>query len=547
MTDTFDLGLSSIPLVAPVVVDRSGQPILGSTTIVVEIRQIGTSNRWDFTGDTFRTSGWTTRQGALAQVDSTLDPGVYERTAGWVATNVAAGTYLVTYRDTSGAAANLPAYEAIRLVASTAAPSAAAISAQVNADLTSAHGSGDYRTPATVTLADGSLTAAKVGAGFVDVVQLGLATRAAELFDVEIVTTPSGESIYFPYFKGGSPVLGATLSMSVSRIGIVMVEGVPTEAFETLDFSAEIFVAPADNTVPTIAMEPLDAAYPGIYTQHFSQEFPGNAVSPDIYTVWIYDGAQLVGMGRLRIGMADTIIATGADVAALPATLAGAHGAGSWATATGFATPTNVTDGVTATLAGIVSAHGAGSYVTASVAGLATSSDVATAVAAIEAYGQAHWQTATGFAVPGDAMTLADGALLPAKIGAGFVNAMQANLALEASLTAMKGASFDGATDSLRAMRVLVSALPTVGAPSAATIRDAVWAASDDAPTAGSRGWELWRLAQWGTETNPKKIVGNELRLYTPGLGSVLATVTLHDAAGNDIAPGTGEPAQYLP
>jgi hypothetical protein len=60
-------------------------------------------------------------------------------------------------------------------------------------------------------------------------------------------------------------------------------------------------------------------------------------------------------------------------IGALPATLAGAHGAGSWATATGFA----------------------------------TAADVAASTAAIEAYGQAHWVTA-------DISTLATAASLAA-------------------------------------------------------------------------------------------------------------------------------------
>ena len=53
MIDNFELGLSSIPLVSPVLLDRSGQPITGSTTIVAEIRRVGTSDRWDFNDNTF--------------------------------------------------------------------------------------------------------------------------------------------------------------------------------------------------------------------------------------------------------------------------------------------------------------------------------------------------------------------------------------------------------------------------------------------------------------------------------------------------------------
>ncbi len=150
-------------------------------------------------------------------------------------------------------------------------------------------------------------------------------------------------------------------------------------------------------------------------------------------------------------------------------------------------------------------------------------------------------------AVPGSAMTLSDGALLPAKIGAGFVTAMQSGLALEATLTDIKGASFSTGTDSLRAIRVLVSALPTTTAPTAAENATAVWAKAWGTPDAGTYGWMLYRLGQWGTEIAQKRIVGQNLLLQSIGGGTTYATVPLKDVDGGVITPGVGDPAQYLP
>lgn len=376
MIDNFELGLSSIPLVTPVLLDRSGQPITGSTSIVAEIRRVGTSDRWDFNDNTFKTSGWTTRQGPLAQVDAGLDAGVYESAAGWVAAAVVAGVYLVTYRDTSGVA--LPATEAFRLG--------------------------------------------------------GPAETVTTKLDV---TT------------GSRAAAGAEMALIDNAV-----------------------------TAAKIATDAIDA-----------------------------DGLKADAVTKIQAGLATTTdVTTARDHIE-------AHGDAAWATATGFASTAELGAAVLAVLAGITTDHGAGSYLAPAT------------------------------------VVLTDASLTAAKVGAGFVSTITAGIAttaqLDAHALAIKGASFDTNTDALRAIRVLVSALPA--APDVASIRDAVWADDDAAPVAGTRRWELWRMAQWITETNPKKIVGQELRLYTPGLGAVLAAILLKDAASNDIEPGAGEPAQYLP
>jgi len=197
------------------------------------------------------------------------------------------------------------------------------------------------------------------------------------------------------------------------------------------------------------------------------------------------------------------------------------------------ATAANVTDGTAAVLAGIITDHGAGSYVAPSVAGLA----------------------------------------------------------LEATLTAMKGATFDTATDSLEALRnrgdaawitgsgwavagdamaltagaltavqakVLSDATPFAGAsiasilafgapPSAATVATQVWATAHGTPSVNTFGWLVWRHAQWGTEIADKAIVGQDLVLRSVDLATTYATVRLRDKDGNVIAPAVGETARFDP
>lgn len=792
MTDNFELGLSSIPLVTPVLLDRSGAPITGSSTIVAEIRRFGTSDRWDFNDNTFKTSGWTTRQGPLTAVSDSLDPGIYERVAGWVATSVVAGFYVITYRDTASSA--LPAIEGVRLggpadtiatnlntkianvtgtasagsstsitlaglsavddfyrfsiveitggtgsgqsrtivayvgstkvatvnrawatnpdststfairassqpvildaglaqaggastitlrstssatdslyvgatvvimggtgagqervitayVGSTkvatlatawttqpdstsvyallpvgrsitvsnldktgygvtsvatdaidaaavkadavtkiqtgmatstalgtaqsdltaikgtgftagvddlhasktaaaaaaadittiknygAPPTPTAISDVVRAGVTTDHGSGDYIAPATVTLADASLTAAKVGTGLVDLVQNGLASRATMVFDAEIGESPLGESVYFPYFKNGTAVIGATVTMMISRIGLA--DPGPGYEFQTLDFASEIFVPPGTNTDPLITMSPVDASTPGVYTAYaYVSGFATNSVKPDVYTVWFFDGAELVGMGRLRAGTTDI-------VAALPTAITDARDHVEASADAQFLLVKGATfDTETDSLEALRN-RGDSAWMTANISGLATSTNVTDARDHVEAYGQVHWLTATGFAVAGDAMTLADATLLPTKIGAGFVTAMQANLALEASLTAMKGASFDGATDSMRAIRVLVSAIPTAGAPSAATIRDAVWAIADD----GADGTALGKLTLLHSRQTGRRKMGNDgyELIYGPDNVTVIKKTLVKDINGDIVVPGAGDPSE---
>lgn len=94
--------------------------------------------------------------------------------------------------------------------------------------------------------------------------------------------------------------------------------------------------------------------------------------NPALYTLLTTTGIK-VGTNADKTGYSLTVAPP--TTAEINTALGTAHGSGSWATATGFATPTNVSDAVTA----------------------------------LAAYGDNHWTTATGFAVAGSAMTLTSG------------------------------------------------------------------------------------------------------------------------------------------
>lgn len=113
----------------------------------------------------------------------------------------------------------------------------------------------------------------------------------------------------------------------------------------------------------------------------------------------------LAQQATLSAGIAAILSDVDSVPAATSAAVTSAHGAGSYVALTP-PTAAAISAQVAADLA---TAHGAGSWATASVAGLATGQNVLDAVSAIEAYGQLHWITATGFAVAGDAMTLTGG------------------------------------------------------------------------------------------------------------------------------------------
>lgn len=227
---------------------------------------------------------------------------------------------------------------------------------------------------------------------------------------VEIASTAT-EPVRLLWLADGVPVTGGAPTMRVRRKSDVFTT--------TLDFDAGLFAADADALQPYLAMSQVDATYaPGLYFRVFDATFPSNAVAPDIYAITFYADATLttpIGTAEVRVGTVDTInsLPTGVDLLDAVNEIEGNTANGfaeikgvGWTDAdtlheiAAFGAPPSaatIATQVNTTLAGI---HGAGSWATAT--GFATAADVAASTAAIEAYGQAHWVTATGFATAGD-------------------------------------------------------------------------------------------------------------------------------------------------
>lgn len=93
------------------ILDGSLDPLTGKSDILISIRRKSDGYWYDFDDDTFKASGWTTRQQAMTETDSTNDPGVYHYVFDTsVITNATADdVYMIRVDQSPGTdAANLP-------------------------------------------------------------------------------------------------------------------------------------------------------------------------------------------------------------------------------------------------------------------------------------------------------------------------------------------------------------------------------------------------------------------------------------------------------
>jgi hypothetical protein len=58
--------------------DGSLAPVTGLSNVLLSIRRVSDDFWYDFNDDTFKSSGWTTRQQQMSETDSTNDQGVYD-------------------------------------------------------------------------------------------------------------------------------------------------------------------------------------------------------------------------------------------------------------------------------------------------------------------------------------------------------------------------------------------------------------------------------------------------------------------------------------
>lgn len=168
-------------------------------------------------------------------------------------------------------------------------------------------------------------------------------------------------------------------------------------ADDTLDMplgSAEIRVGTVDTIDTTATTTSATLARTDVATS--TRAAPGAAMTlaaDAITSATIAAGAIGASEAPLLANL-DAAVSSRATAAAL------ATAQGNITTILGYGAPPSAAAVSAQVAADLAGAHGAGSWVTAT--GFATPGDVAASTAAIEAYGQAHWVTATGFATSGD-------------------------------------------------------------------------------------------------------------------------------------------------
>ena len=101
----------------PAVKDGSLAALTGLSTVVVAIQRVSNGDWYDFADDTFKSSGWTTRQQAMTEVSATLAPGEYRYDFDTSAiTNATADdTYMIRVDETGGTAKNVPFHGEIKV------------------------------------------------------------------------------------------------------------------------------------------------------------------------------------------------------------------------------------------------------------------------------------------------------------------------------------------------------------------------------------------------------------------------------------------------
>jgi hypothetical protein len=102
MTISAEASDSAVPLNLTVNFGTSGG--VAGLTAVVALRDGATTDSYlDFSDNTFKTSGWVTRQTPAAEVDPVLSPGVYQYVLNLAAINAVVGTRYVVEWDVTGA------------------------------------------------------------------------------------------------------------------------------------------------------------------------------------------------------------------------------------------------------------------------------------------------------------------------------------------------------------------------------------------------------------------------------------------------------------
>lgn len=94
----------------PPLKDGSLNILTGLTTVVVSLQRTSDGHFLDFSDDTFKATGWTTRQQQMNEVSAALASGeyYYDLVTGDLVNPAVDDTYMVRVEETGGTAVNVP-------------------------------------------------------------------------------------------------------------------------------------------------------------------------------------------------------------------------------------------------------------------------------------------------------------------------------------------------------------------------------------------------------------------------------------------------------
>lgn len=280
--------------------DGTLAPLAGLTDLVVSIRRLSDGQFLDWNDDTFKAAGWTMRQQVMSEVDSTNAPGDYAQDFDLSAvTNKAADdTYVARVEQTPGTSvANVPASGEFEEGLNDPSP------ADIDTELSSSHGAGDW------DLSQADVQAAMTAQGYtaarapgLDNLDAAVSSRAAP-GDAMDLTAAAVDDVWDEPIAGHLTA-GSTGEALNDAAGSVLTQQEVRDAMKLAPTAGAPAAGSVDEHLDTIeadtaAMQPLVDVAISTRSSH-----------------------------------------TAADV---DTQLSGTHGAGSWATATGFATPGDVT------------------------------------------------------------------------------------------------------------------------------------------------------------------------------------------------------------
>ena len=298
--------------------DGSLSPVTGSSTILLSIRRKSDDYFLDFNDDTFKASGWTTREVAMSEVDSTNAPGeyAYDWDTSSVTNETADDLYVFRARDSAAAAKNLPTVGEILadgwvkdLLDNQAllATSAELAALEAHGDSTWATATG-FATPTNVTDARDAI-----------ITQGDAAWATATGFATPTNVTDARDAIIT---QGDAAWTTADLTGIATSAELAALEAHGDSNWATADLTG---------IATSLELSALQTHGDGAWATA-----TGFAVAADVAA----STAAIIAQGDAAWTTADlTGIATSVELAALQT-----HGDSNWATATGFSTPTNVTD-----------------------------------------------------------------------------------------------------------------------------------------------------------------------------------------------------------